>query len=61
MGFILHNIDDDPDFTVNLEKGGGGGGGGGVQSAQRATPGEKVPGSFPAVAARSLLVGSLSV
>ena len=33
-----------------------GGGGGGV-----ATPGEEVPGSIPAVAARSLLVGSVSV
>ena len=33
-------------------------GGGAVE---RATPGEVVPGSIPAVAARSLLVGSVSV
>ena len=32
-----------------------------AQSVQRATPGEEVPGSIPAVAARSLLVGSVSV
>ena len=31
------------------------------QSVERATPGEEVPGSIPAVAARSLLVGSVSV
>ena len=37
----------------------GGGGGGG--SVERATPGEEVPGSIPAVAARSLLAGSVSV
>ena len=30
-------------------------------SVERATPGEEVPGSIPAVAARSLLVGSVSV
>ena len=43
-------------------RGGGGGRGGGVaQSVERATPGEEVPGSIPAVAARSLLVGSVSV
>ena len=30
-------------------------------SIERATPGEKVPGSIPAVAARSLLIGSVSV
>ena len=38
--------------------------GGGVavaQSVERATPGEEVPGLIPAVAARSLLVGSVSV
>ena len=41
---------------------GGGGGGGAAQSViERATPGEEVPGSIPAVAARSLLVGSVSV
>ena len=30
-----------------------------AQSIERATPGEEVPGSIPAVAARSLLVGSV--
>ena len=43
----------------------GGGGGGGAaavdQSVERATPGEEVPGSIPAMAARSLLAGSVSV
>ena len=32
-----------------------------TQLVERATPGEEVPGSIPAVAARSLLVGSVSV
>ena len=32
-----------------------------AQSVERATAGEEVPGSNPAVAARSLLVGSVSV
>ena len=32
-----------------------------AQSVERATPGEEVPGSILAVAARSLLVGSVSV
>ena len=32
-----------------------------AQSVERATPGEEVPGSIPAVASRSLLVGSVSV
>ena len=32
-----------------------------AQSVGGATPGEEVPGSIPAVAARSLLVGSVSV
>ena len=41
--------------------GGGGGGGGGSSAVERATPGKEVPGSIPAVAARSLLVGSVSV
>ena len=44
-----------------LDWGGGGGGrkrGGG---RTRATPGEEVVGSIPAVVARSLLVGSVSV
>ena len=36
-------------------------GGAVAQSAERATPGQEVPGSIPAVAARSLLVGSVSV
>ena len=30
-------------------------------AVERATPGEEVPGSIPAVAARSLQVGSVSV
>ena len=36
-------------------------GGAVAQSVERATPGEEVPVSILAVAARSLLVGSLSV
>ena len=32
-----------------------------AQSVECATPGEEVPGSITAVAARSLLVGSVSV
>ena len=40
---------------------GGGGGGGGSSAVKPATPGEEVPGSIPAVAARPLLVGSVSV
>ena len=32
-----------------------------AQSVERATPGEEVPGSIPAMAARSLRVGSVSV
>ena len=32
-----------------------------AQSVERATPGEEVPSSIPAVAARSLLVGLVSV
>ena len=36
-------------------------GGRGSSAVERATPGEKVPGSIPAVAARSLLVGSVLV
>ena len=32
-----------------------------AQSVERATPGEDVRGSIPAVAARSLLAGSVSV
>ena len=36
-------------------------GGAVAQAVECATPGEEVAGSIPAVAARSLLVGSLSV
>ena len=32
-----------------------------TQSVERETPGEEVPGSISAVAARTLLVGSVSV
>ena len=39
----------------------GGGRGAVAQSVERSTPGEEVPGSIPAVAARPLLVGSVSV
>ena len=42
-------------------RGGGGGGGAVSQSVERATPDEELLGSIPAVAARSLLVGSVSV
>ena len=44
--------------------GGGWGGGGGcavAQTVERATSGEEFLGSIPAVAARPLLVGSMSV
>ena len=47
-------------YTSVMRKGGGGGGAV-AQSVERATPGQEVPGSIPAVAARSLLVGSVSV
>ena len=36
-------------------------GGRGSSAVEHATPGEEVPGSIPAVAARSLQVGSVSV
>ena len=36
-------------------------GGRGSSAVEHATPGEEVPGSNPAVAARSLQVGSVSV
>ena len=36
-------------------------GGRGSSAVERATPGEEDPGSIPTVAARSLLVGSVSV
>ena len=49
-------------FRVRFSLRGGGGGGGAVaHSVERATPGEEVSGLIPAVAARSLLVGSRSV
>ena len=38
-----------------------GGGGAVAQSVERAIPGEEVLNSIPAVAARSLLVGSMTV
>ena len=36
-------------------------GGAVAQSVERTNPGEEVPGSIPAVATRSLLVGTVSV
>ena len=42
-------------FSVVLDRGRG------SSAVERATPGEEVPGSIPAVAARSLQVGSVSV
>ena len=48
-------------IALYTESGGGGGGGAEAQSVERATLGEEVPGSIPAVAARSLQVGSVSV
>ena len=50
--------------TARVGATGGGGGGGGstvAQSVEHSTPGEEVPGSISAVAAHSLLVGSVSV
>ena len=46
---------------LSQEGGGVGGGGAVAQSIERVTPGEEVPGSIPAVVARSLLVGLVSV
>ena len=53
----------DYDSTSRSRSDFGGWGEGGVvdQSVERSTPGEEVPGSIPAVAARSLLVRSVSV
>ena len=51
MTFILSTM------IASLNKGGGAV----AQSVEHATPGEEVPGSIPGVAARSLLVGSVSV
>ena len=49
-------------LTAWLETIEGEGRGGGIaQSGEGATPGEEVPGSIPAMATRSLLVGSVSV
>ena len=50
-----------PMFKVQGTIRGGGGGAAVAQSVKRATPGEEVLGSIPTVAARSLLVGSVSV
>ena len=44
-------------YSLSPERGGGGG----SSAVERATPGEEVPGSIPAVAARILQVGSVSV
>ena len=46
---------------MNYNSLGGGGGGAVAQSIERATHGEEVAGSIPAVAASSLLVGSVLV
>ena len=46
-----------PVFTIF----GGVEGGAVAQSVESATPGEEVPSSIPALVARSLLVGSVSV
>ena len=47
--------------TKNTTLAKGGGGGAVAQSVERAAPGEAVLGSIPAVAARFLLFGSVSV
>ena len=63
MKFFLENpcYNQQPSTISTLWGGGGGVGGAGSQSVEHATPGEEVPGSIPAVAAGSLLVGSVSV
>ena len=48
-------------YGFNSTKSPGGGGGAVAQSVERATPDQEVRGSIPAVAARSQLVGSVSV
>ena len=58
VGFSKLSIEKCQSCHINR---GGGGGGAGAQSVERATPGQEVPGSIPAVASRSLLVGSVSV
>ena len=55
--FIIDLVTHDRIF---LGRGGGGGGGAVAQSVERATPGQEVPGSIPAVAARSLLVDNVT-
>ena len=57
---LLFIVRDEHEMFISI-KAGGGGGGAIAQSVERATPGEEVPGSIPDVAARSLLVGSVSV
>ena len=61
--FICSFLDFAGEITLSLfvDRGGRGGGGGVAQSVDCATPDEEVPGSIPAVADRSLLVGSVSV
>ena len=54
----LRRHDGQVDLLILLHVGSGGAV---AQSVERVTPGEEVPGSIPAVAARSLLVGSASV
>ena len=54
--FFLHRIFSSEFLGCSM-----GVGGGLAQSVERTTPDEEVPGSIPAVAARFLLVGSVSV
>ena len=49
-------VQNQPDCLITFLEGGAV-----AQSVERATPSEEVPGSIPAVASRSLLVGSVSV
>ena len=58
---IEHHFDSVVPAQGVCEEGGGGGGGAVAQPVERATPGEEVLGSIPAVAVRSLLVESVSV
>ena len=57
--FILSFLSQD--ISYNTPQPQEGGGGGIAHSVERTTPGEEVLGSISAVAARSLLVGSVSV
>ena len=59
LGGDMHNAL--PSSFLPSGKKGGGGREAVAQSVERATPGEEVPGSIPAAATRSLLVGSVSV